>query len=113
MVRHYGGVKSRSIDKYIRKAREIMRTDSILELEESKAFHLRVRLENFKELTAEKKKILENEKLTAYKRTMCLVAVSKQISDILKDMAKIDGLYIERLDHTSGGQPIGKSLWDE
>lgn len=101
------GIEERQAKNYIKEAFEIFKEDTLLELAEAKAFHLKARFEQYKELVEERDKVRKNKKLDTYKRVQLLAMLSNQINTLLRDMAKIDGLFVNKVEHTGkDGNPI-------
>ena len=93
--------------RYIKEAYKLFKEEALIELSESKAFHLKARIEQYKDLVAERDKIKQSKKLEAYKRIQMIAMLSNQINSILRDMAKIDGLFVHKVEHTGkDGSPI-------
>ncbi len=101
------GIDERQAYNYIKESFEVFKKDTLLELAESKAFHLKARFESYKDLVAERDKVQKDKKLDAYKRVQMMAMLSNQINALLRDMAKIDGLFVSKIEHTGrNGEPI-------
>lgn len=82
-------ITPRQAYKYIRKAYEAFKESAEKDLEARRQFHIHSRLKIFRDLQG------KNDSKPAG------VAL-----EILKDIAKLEGLYVEKVDHTTGGKPI-------
>lgn len=101
------GLSEAQAKRYIKEAYKLFKEEALIELSESKAFHLKARIEQYKDLVAERDKIKQSKKLEAYKRIQMIAMLSNQINSILRDMAKIDGLFVHKVEHTGkDGSPI-------
>lgn len=82
-------ITPRQVYKYIRKAYEAFKESAEKDLEARKQFHIHSRLKMFRDL---------RDKSSCKPAGVAL--------EILKDIAKLEGLYVEKVDHTTGGKPI-------
>lgn len=101
------GLSERQAQRYIKDAYELFKQDTLLELTESKAFHLKARFELYKRLLSQLDKIQKSKKTEDYKRVQMIAMLTNQINSLLRDMAKIDGLFVNKVEHTGkDGSPI-------
>lgn len=107
------GIDERQAYNYIKESFEIFKEDTLLELADAKAFHLKARFESYKELIAERDKVQKDKKLDAYKRVQMMAMISNQINALLRDMAKIEGLFVSKVEHTGkNGGAIKHELYE-
>ena len=104
------GIDERQANRYITEAFELFKKEVLIELEENRAFHLKARMESYKELVNERAKVIKNRTLEAYKRVQMIAMLTNQINAILRDMAKIGGLYVDKIDHTTNGKSIKPTI---
>ena len=93
------GVDQRQAKRYIADAFVLFKDEVILDIADSRAFHQKARMVAYKELVSEREKVKKNKGLDSYKRVQMLAMLTNQITALLKDMAKIDGLYVEKHEH--------------
>ena len=99
-------IKERQAENYISKAYKLIHDEAVKSIADSKAFHLKARLDLYRDLMKERSKVLKGDTDQKSKVWM-LTQLESKIMDILKDMARIDGLYVERLEHSGPeGQPL-------
>jgi hypothetical protein len=103
------GVEERQSKNYISKALDLFKEENQDELEQKIAFHKRARMDNYRLLVEQRTKTIKNENLSTYKKVQLVCMLSNQINTTLRDIAKIDGVFIEKVDHTSKGEKINTS----
>ena len=103
------GVEERQAKRYITEALDLFKEENEAELEQKVAFHKRARTDNYRLLVEHRTKTIKNENLTPYKKVQMVCMISNQINVILRDIAKIDGVFIEQVDHTTKGEKISTS----
>ena len=103
------GVEERQAKRYITEALDLFKEENEAELEQKVAFHKRARMDNYRLLVEQRTKTIKNENLTPYKKVQMVCMLSNQINAILRDIAKIDGVFIEKVDHTTKGEKISTS----
>lgn len=93
--------------RYIKDARELLVTENQGELEDKKAFHNQIRLEQYRLLVQERKKLMTDTSIGYLDKIKALGTLAHQINMTARDMAKIDGVFVVKVDHTSKGEKIG------
>lgn len=89
----------RMVENYIREAHEFLVENIVKKLEERYAWHQAARLALYRENLKQRSKI-EKSNLAIGDKTLALSRIDRNIMSILKDMARIDGLYVDRVEIT-------------
>ncbi len=93
-------VSSRQADNYIRKAYDRLKTDNEREFQQAKMFHLQARMNAYRDLLEEEARLKRSQTISDYGRAVALAALKSKTAAFLQDMAKIEGLYIEKVEHS-------------
>lgn len=99
-------VTKRTIENYIHDAHEFLVENVVKKLEKRYAWHQAARLALYREKLKERKDVSKSS-LNLADKTLALSRVDKVLMGLLRDMARIDGLYIERVEITGkDGAPL-------
>lgn len=102
-------IGGRQVENYIAKAYAVLRTNLLEDAKDSKAFHVTARLNLYEHKLKERNKIFKS-KIKDRDKTYLIRAIDTQIMDILKDLAKINGQYVTKVDHTTQGDKLPSSV---
>lgn len=100
------GVTKRTVESYIHDAHRFLVDNIVKRLEDRYAFHQTARLALYRENLKQRAKV-EKSDMPMADKTLALARLDKNIMALLRDMARIDGLYIERVEITGkDGEPL-------
>jgi hypothetical protein len=92
-------VTKRTIENYIRESHEFLVENIVKKIEERYAWHQATRLALYRDNLKHRADV-QKSKLPIADKTLSLARVDKNIMALLRDMARIDGLYVERVELT-------------
>lgn len=91
------GLAERTIKHYVSDAYKIIEEDVKKDVSENLNWHLKVRLDHYRDLVKLRDNMASNMTINAISRMQTVVAIQKQIGDITKDMARLQGLYVDKV----------------
>ncbi len=100
----------KTVDNYIRSAYGQLKESLSENLEEQMGWHRSVRLRMFRERLSFRAKVLKDASMSTYEKSLALTRVDKSIDNVISDMARLDGLYVERTELTGAN---GAALFPE
>jgi hypothetical protein len=100
------GIEERQAKNYIARALELFVEENNVELKGKIAFHQKARLDNYRTLVDQRNKVIKSSDIAIYAKVKLTCMISNQINATLKDMAKIDGLFVDKVDHTTKGEKL-------
>lgn len=93
------GVTKRTVETYLSEAHSFLIDNIVKKLEERYAWHQAARLALYRDKLKERAKV-EKSGLAIDSKTLALARIDKVIMGLLSDIAKIDGLYVDRVEIT-------------
>ncbi len=95
-------ITERQAKNYIRFAYDFMYEDVVKKTKDSMAFHQKARLTRYQELQLSMAKIHKSS-MSEKDKYSAILQIEKQLLELLKDMGKLDGLYVEKKELSGPG----------
>lgn len=93
------GLSERQAERYIKDAKDAWKTDLRGEIEELRDFALKRGNDSYIRMKKKLDEIYLNSNLDIYKQVQMIGILEKQLSVIRQDIAKLQGLYTEKIEH--------------
>lgn len=92
------GLTERQAYNYLAEAREQFKNDTQVDLDTKRATYIRRRQENYRTVKKHLDEAMKKE-MSEIERVNIVTKYQRILNDIDQDMAKLDGLYIEKIEH--------------
>lgn len=100
------GITERMAYKYVADAREQFKEDTRLDIEDKRATYLRRRQENYRVIKKLLDEALKKAEMTEKDKADIVTKYQRILNDLDQDMARLDGLYVEKVEHQGSIQYV-------